>query len=103
MITNQKLIDQILVYNEKQYEVINSKLKSKFTVKEKLIYIFKKYGLKITAISIGLGLIIETIFRSVGINGSAAGGGSAGKNIIDKIKKSLRNFANLLLEMSKEL
>ena len=40
MITNQKLIDQILVCNEKQYEVINSKLKSKFTLKEKLIYIF---------------------------------------------------------------
>ena len=27
MITNQKLIDQILVYNEKQYEVIKTKLK----------------------------------------------------------------------------
>ena len=40
MITNQKLIDQILFYNEKQYEVINSKLKSKFTLKEKLISIF---------------------------------------------------------------
>ena len=41
MITNRKLIDQILVYNEKQYEVINSKLKSKFTAKEKLIYFTK--------------------------------------------------------------
>ena len=41
MISNQKLIDQILVFNEKQYDLINSKLKSKFTVKEKLIYILK--------------------------------------------------------------
>ena len=40
LINNQKLIDKILVYNEKQYEVINTKLKSKFTLKEKLIYIF---------------------------------------------------------------
>ena len=47
LINNQKLIDQILVYNEKQYEVINTKLKSKFTLKEKLIYIFGKYGLTI--------------------------------------------------------
>ena len=84
MITNQKLIDQILVYNEKQYEVIHSKLKSKFTVKEKLIYIFKKYGLTITAISLELGLIIETIFRSVGKSGSAAGGGNAGKILLIK-------------------
>ena len=38
----------------------------------------------ITAISIGLGLIIETIFRSVGISGGAAGGGNAGKNITEK-------------------
>ena len=86
MITNQKLIDQILVYNEKQYEVINTKLKSKFTLKEKLIYIFKKYGLTITAISLGLGLIIETIIRSVGISGGATGGASAGKNVTDNIK-----------------
>ena len=97
MITNQKLIDQILVYNEKQHEVIDTKLKSKFTLKEKLIYIFKKYGLTITAISLGLGLIIETIVTSVG--GGTAGGGS---NITDKIKQSLRNFANWLLEMSKK-
>ena len=102
MITSQKLIDQILAYNEKQYEVINSKLKTKFTVKEKLIYIFKKYGLTITAISLGLGLIIETIVRSVGISGGAAGGGSAKTNITDKIKQSLKNFANWLLEMSKK-
>ena len=93
MINNQKLIDQILIYNEKQYEVIMSKLKSKFTVKEKLIYIFKKYGLTITAISLGLGLIIETIVTSVGggATGGTAGGGS---NITDKIKLSLKNFAN---------
>ena len=91
MITNQKLIDQILAYNEKQYEVINSKLKLKlkFTVKEKLIYIFKKYGLKITAISLGLGLIIETIVRSVG-GGAAGGTAGGGSNITDKIKQSLK-------------
>ena len=101
MITNQKLIDQILVYNEKQYEVINSKLKSKFTLKEKLIYIFKKYGLTITVISLGLGLIIETIVASIG--GGAAGGTSGGgSNITDKMKQSLKNFANWLLEMSKK-
>ena len=51
MNTNQKLIDQILAYNEKQYKVINSKLKAKFIVKEKLSYLFKKYGLTITAIA----------------------------------------------------
>ena len=34
MITTQKFIDQILVYNETQYEVINTKLKSKFTLKK---------------------------------------------------------------------
>ena len=38
MITNQKLIDQILFYNEKQCEVINSKLKSKFTAKKINLY-----------------------------------------------------------------
>ena len=101
MITNQKLIDQILVYNQKQYEVINSKLKSKFTLKENIIYLFKKYGLTITAISLGLGLIIETIVISVdgGAPGGTAGGGS---NVTDKIKQSLNNFANWLLEMSKK-
>ena len=101
MITNQKLIDQILAYNEKQYEVINLKLKSKFTVHEKLIYIFKKYGLTMRAISLGLGLIIETIVKSVGGDsaGDTAGGGS---NITDIIKQSLKNFANWLLEMSNE-
>ena len=83
MITTQKLIDQILVYNETQYEVINTKLKSKFTLK-KLIYIFKKYGLTITAISLGLGLIIETIIRSVGISGGAAGSDSAKKILLIK-------------------
>ena len=71
-------------------------------MKEKLIYIFLKYGLTITAISLGLGFNIETIVRYVGISGGAAGGGSAGKNITDKIKQSLRNFANCLLEMSKK-
>ena len=33
MMTNQKFIDQILIYNEKQFELLNSKLISKFTVK----------------------------------------------------------------------
>ena len=47
-------------------------------------------------------MIIETIIRSVGIIGGAAGGGSAEKNNTDKIKQSLRNFANWLLEMSKK-
>ena len=101
MIINQKLIDQILVYDQKQYEVNNSKLKSKFTLKENLIHIFKKYGLTIAPISLGLGLIIETIVTSVG--GSAAGGtAGGGSNITDKIKQSLKNFANWLLEMSKK-
>ena len=101
MITNQKLIDQILVYNQKQYEVINSKLKSKFTLKEKLIYILKKYGFTITAISLGLRLIIETIVTSVG-GGAAGGTAGCGSNITDKIKLFLKNFANWLLKMSKK-
>ena len=41
MITNQTLIDQILAFNETQYEFINSKLKSKFTLK-KHSFIFLK-------------------------------------------------------------
>ena len=56
----------------------------------------------ITAISLGLGLIIKTIVRSIGISRGAAGCNSLGKNITDKIKQSLRNFANWLSEMSKK-
>ena len=38
----------------------------------------------------------------LGISGVSGGGGSAGNIIIDKIKQSLKTFANWLLEISKK-
>ena len=97
---SKQMLDQILVYNERQYEDINMRLKSKFTLREKLAYIFKKYGLTITAITLALGLIIDTIVSSV--RGAPNIPSGTNNNIPNKIKQSLKNFSNWLLEMSKK-
>ena len=99
MQTSKQMLDQILAYNERQYEDINIRLKSKFTFKQKLLYIFRKYGLTITAISLALGLIIDTIIPSTGGAPTPPGSPPGDSN---KIKQSLKNFSNWLLEMSKK-
>ena len=96
------MLDQILVYNERQYEDINMRLKSKFTLKEKLSYIFRKYGLTITAITLALGLVIDTIITSIRGTPNISPTPGNNNNITDKIKQSLKNFSNWLLEMSKK-
>jgi hypothetical protein len=99
--SSKQMLDQILAYNERQFEDINMRLKSKFTMREKLANIFKKYGLTMTAITLALGLIIDTIVSSV--RGTPAPTSSGGNyNITDKIKQSLKNFSTWLLEMSKK-
>jgi hypothetical protein len=102
IITSQKLLDQILIYNEKQYIDINTRLKSKFTLREKLGYIFKKYGLTITATTLALGLIIDTIVTSVRGTPNITPSPSGNTNLPNKVKQSLKNFSNWLLEMSKK-
>jgi hypothetical protein len=100
--SSKQMLDQILAYNERQYEDINMRLKSKFTLREKLKYIFKKYGLTITAITLALGLVIDTIVTSIRGTPNINPSGSGNNNITDKIKQSLKNFSNWLLDMSKK-
>ncbi len=100
--SSKQMLDQILAYNERQYEDINMRLKSKFTLKEKILNIFKKYGLTITAITLALGLIIDTIVTSVRGSPTNIPSGGSNNNITGKIKQSLKNFSNWLLEMSKK-
>lgn len=99
IITVQKLLDQLKTYKLNMAEDINTRLKSKFSVREKLGYIFRKYGLTITAITLALGLVIDTIVGSVRGTPSI---NPTGNNITDKIKQSLKNFSNWLLEMAKK-
>jgi hypothetical protein len=70
--SSKQMLDQILAYNERQFEDINMRLKSKFTLREKIGNIFRKYGLTITAITLALGLVIDTIVSAL------RGGGSSG-------------------------
>jgi hypothetical protein len=63
--SSKQMLDQILAYNERQFEDINMRLKSKFTLREKIGNIFRKYGLTITAITLALGLVIDTIVSAV--------------------------------------
>jgi predicted PurR-regulated permease PerM len=91
------MLDQILAYNERQYEDINTRLKSKFTLRQKLASIFRKYGLTITAVTLALGLIIDTIVSAVKGTPNFTGGSSN-----NNIKQSLKNFSNWLLEMAKK-
>jgi hypothetical protein len=104
--SSKQMLDQILAYNERQFEDINMRLKSKFTLREKIGNIFRKYGLTITAITLALGLVIDTIVSAVRGAGGAGGGvtptGGTGSGITDKIKQSLKNFSNWLLEMAKK-
>jgi hypothetical protein len=102
--SSKQMLDQILAYNERQFENINTRLKSKTTLGEKLGNIFRTYGLTITAITLALGLIIDVILRSLGgpSGGGSSSTGSTGSGITDKIKQSLKNFSNWLLEMSKK-
>ncbi len=100
--SSKQMLDQILAYNERQYEDINMRLKSKFTLKEKILNIFKKYGLTITAVTLALGLIIDTIVTSVRGSPTNIPSGGSNNNITGKIKQSLKNFSNWLLEMSKK-
>ncbi len=102
LITSTKILDQILLYNERLYDDINTKLKSKFTLTEKLKNIFKKHGLTITAVTLALGLIIDTIVTSVRGSPTNIPSGGSNNNITGKIKQSLKNFSNWLLEMSKK-
>jgi hypothetical protein len=99
--SSKQMLDQILAYNERQLEDINMRLKSKFTLREKLGNIFRKYGLTITAITLALGLVIDTIVSALR-GGGSSGTSSTGSGITDKIKQSLKNFSNWLLEMSKK-
>ncbi len=99
--SSKQMLDQILTYNERQYEDINMRLKSKFTLREKLSHIFRKYGLTITAITLALGLVIDTIITSVRGTPNLSPTPS-GNNFPDKVKQSLKNFANWLLDMSKK-
>jgi hypothetical protein len=99
--SSKQMLDQILVYNERQYEDINMRLKSKFTLREKLSHIFRQYGLTITAITLALGLVIDTIITSVRGTPNLSPTPS-GNNFPDKVKQSLKNFANWLLDMSKK-
>ena len=102
--SSKQMLDQILAYNERQFEDINMRLKSKFTLREKIGNIFRKYGLTITAITLALGLVIDTIVsavRGLGPTGSGTPSGT-GSGITDKIKQSLKNFSNWLLEMAKK-
>ena len=98
--SSKQMLDQILAYNERQYEDLNTRLKSKFTFKEKLSYIFRKYGLTITAITLALGLVIDTIVTSV--RGTSSINSSGNNSIANKVKQSLKNFSNWLLSMSKK-
>jgi hypothetical protein len=99
---SKQMLDQIVAYNERQFEDINMRLKSKFTLREKLGYIFKKYGLTITAITLALGLIIDTIVTSVRGTPNITPSPSGNTNLPNKVKQSLKNFSNWLLEMSKK-
>ena len=81
------------------------RLKSKFTLREKIGNIFRKYGLTITAITLALGLVIDTIvsaLRGLGPTGPSVTPSGTGSGITDKIKQSLKNFSNWLLEMAKK-
>jgi hypothetical protein len=100
--SSKQMLDQILAYNERQFEDINMRLKSKFTLREKIGNIFRKYGLTITAITLALGLVIDTIVSAVRGGGGVPPGAGGGSGITDKIKQSLKNFSNWLLEMSKK-
>jgi hypothetical protein len=103
--SSKQMLDQILAYNERQFEDINMRLKSKFTLREKIGNIFRKYGLTITAITLALGLVIDTIVSALRGGGGGSippGSGGTGSGITDKIKQSLKNFSNWLLEMSKK-
>jgi hypothetical protein len=74
--SSKQMLDQILAYNERQFEDINMRLKSKFTLREKIGNIFRKYGLTITAITLALGLVIDTIVSALrGGGGVPSGGG----------------------------
>jgi K+/H+ antiporter YhaU regulatory subunit KhtT len=94
---SKQMLDQIVAYNERQFEDINMRLKSKFTLREKLGYIFKKYGL-----TLALGLIIDTIVTSVRGTPNITPSPSGNTNLPNKVKQSLKNFSNWLLEMSKK-
>jgi hypothetical protein len=100
--SSKQMLDQILAYNERQFEDINMRLKSKFTLREKIGNIFRKYGLTITAITLALGLVIDTIVSALRGGGGVPPGAGGGSGITDKIKQSLKNFSNWLLEMSKK-
>jgi Fe2+ transport system protein B len=79
--SSKQMLDQILAYNERQFEDINMRLKSKFTLREKLGNIFRKYGLTITAITLALGLVIDTIVSALrgGGSGVPSGGVTGGR------------------------
>jgi hypothetical protein len=70
--SSKQMLDQILAYNERQFEDINMRLKSKFTLREKIGNIFRKYGLTITAITLALGLVIDTIVSALRGGGSGS-------------------------------
>jgi len=100
IITSKQMIDQIKAYEKTQYTNVDVMLKSKFTMAEKLKYIIKKYGLTIAGISLAIGLVIDTII--INLRGTPSPSPAGNNNFPDKVKQSLKNFANWLADMSKK-